>query len=69
MFVNSNEEDLEWLMKSKLPGAYKHAHRKNELAEDRYFKALYDLDKAEMKLEYTIGTYIYIRDMYIYIYV
>jgi hypothetical protein len=25
------------------------------LSEDRYFKALYELDKAEMKLEYTIG--------------
>lgn len=28
----------EWLMVSKKPGAYKYAHRKHEVAEDKYFK-------------------------------
>ena len=43
-FVNNSEEELEWLMVSKRPGAYKHAHKKNEAAEDRYYKALSDIN-------------------------
>ena len=46
-FVNNSEEELEWLMVSKKPGAYKHAHEKNCAAEDRYFKSLSDIETYE----------------------
>ncbi|RYH06033.1 hypothetical protein EON65_43385 [archaeon] len=41
-FVGGNTEELDWLMVSKRPGAYDYAHKKYTLAEDKYFKALYD---------------------------
>lgn len=50
-FVNNSDEELEWLMVSKKPGAYKYAHKKNSLAEDKYFKALYDIDKMERRFK------------------
>lgn len=46
-FVNNSEEELEWLMVSKKPGAYSHAHDKNSSAEDRYFKSLSDIETYE----------------------
>ena len=46
-FVNNSEEELEWLMVSKKPGAYKHANDKNCAAEDRYFKSLSDIETYE----------------------
>ena len=46
-FVNNSEEELEWLMVSKKPGAYNHAHDKNSSAEDRYFKSLSDIETYE----------------------
>ena len=51
-FVNNSEEELEWLMVSKRSGAYKHAHKKSEAAEDRYFKALSDIEIFDRQLKY-----------------
>lgn len=42
--MNNSEEELEWLMVSKRTGAFKHAHKKSEAAEDRYYKALSDIN-------------------------
>ena len=39
-------------MVSKRPGAYKHAHKKNQTAEDKYFKTLYDIDKLESRQQF-----------------
>lgn len=39
-------------MVSKRPGAYKHAHKKNQTAEDKYFKSLYDIDKLESRQQF-----------------
>lgn len=50
-FVNNSEEELEWLMISRRQGAYKHSHKKNEAAEDRYFKALSDIETYEYQHE------------------
>lgn len=30
--------------------AYRHAHRKVQIAEDQYYKSLYDIDLLERKL-------------------
>jgi len=38
-------------MIAKRPGAYKYAHKKNEIAEDKYFKALSDIDRLEIRLQ------------------
>ena len=56
-FVNNSEEELEWLMISKRSGAYKHAHKKSDTAEDKYFKALYEIELYESQLKYmtTVG--------------
>ena len=54
-FVNNSEEELEWLMVSKQSGAYKHAHKKNEASEDRYFKALSDIETFEGQLQDIVG--------------
>eukprot|EP00981_Chlorochromonas_danica_P012395 scaffold4877_cov171-Ochromonas_danica.AAC.10 len=43
-FVNNSDEELEWLMISKKAGAYSYAHRKHQVAEDKYFKSLYEID-------------------------
>eukprot|EP01038_Epipyxis_sp_PR26KG_P005253 gene5253-7301_t len=51
-FVNNSDEELEWLMIAKNPGAYKYASKKSQQAEDKYFKALYDIDLAEMKINF-----------------
>ena len=51
-FVNNSEEELEWLMISKRSGAYKHAHKKSDAAEDKYFKALYEIDFYENQIKY-----------------
>ena len=50
-FLGSSDEALEWLMLSKTGGveAYKHAKRKTQLAEDQYFKSLFDIDLLENK--------------------
>lgn len=55
-FFNNSGEELEWLMVSKRAGAYSYAHKKNEDAEDKYFKSLYDIDYCETKLRYFVGT-------------
>jgi hypothetical protein len=39
-------------MVSKRPGAYKHAHKKSQTAEDKYFKTLYDIDKLESRQQF-----------------
>lgn len=39
-------------MVSKRAGAYKHAHKKNQTAEDKYFKSLYDIDKLESRQQF-----------------
>lgn len=54
-FVNNSEEELEWLMISRRPGAYKHSHKKNEAAEDRYFKALSDIETYEYQHEQLVA--------------
>lgn len=54
-FVNNSDEELEWLMVSKRPGSYQYAHRKNELAEDKYFKSLYETEHFESKLHHFVG--------------
>ena len=51
-FVNNSEEELEWLMISKRSGAYKHAHKKSDAAEDKYFKALYEIDFYDNQIKY-----------------
>ena len=43
-------------MVSKRPGAYKFAHKKNGLAEDKYFKALFLIDKLENRLKCLQGS-------------
>jgi hypothetical protein len=50
-FLGSSDEALEWMMLSKTGGraAYTHAKRKTQLAEDQYFKALFDIDLLENK--------------------
>lgn len=50
-FLGSSDEALEWLMLSKTGGveAYKHATRKTQLAEDQYFKSLFEIDLLEAK--------------------
>lgn len=50
-FLSSSHEQLEWLMESKQGGAYKYAHRKNEKAEDQYFKSIVDIEVLETKLK------------------
>lgn len=54
-FFNNSDEDLEWLMVSKRAGAYSYAHKKNETAEDKYFKSLYEIDYYETKLKFFVG--------------
>jgi hypothetical protein len=54
-FVNNSEEELEWLMISRRQGAYKHSHKKNEAAEDRYFKALSDIETFEYQHEQLVA--------------
>jgi hypothetical protein len=54
-FVNNSDEELEWLMVSKKQGAYHYANRKNEQAEDKYFKSLYEIDFFESKIKYFVG--------------
>jgi hypothetical protein len=49
-FLNSSDEQLEWLMESKRGGAYKYAHNKNKKAEDQYFKSIVDIEVLEAKL-------------------
>jgi hypothetical protein len=39
-------------MVSKRAGAYKHAHKKNQTAEDKYFKSLYNIDKLESRQQF-----------------
>ena len=53
-FLGSSDEALEWLMLSKSGGleAYKHASRKANLAEDQYFKSLYDIDLLTTKKKF-----------------
>lgn len=43
-FVNNSDEELEWLMISKRPGAYTYAHKKHTVNEDKYFKCLFEID-------------------------
>jgi len=43
-YFNNNDEELEWTMVSRGKGAYHFAHKKYELAEDKYFKCLYEID-------------------------
>eukprot|EP01034_Spumella_vulgaris_P022760 gene22760-28919_t len=54
-FVGNSDEELEWMMVSKNPGAYRHAHRKNVLAEDRYYKSMHDTAKYQGQLKYVVG--------------
>ena len=60
-FINNADEELEWLMVSKKKGAFKYANKKNEDAEDRYFKALFDTDNLKNKLNVLIDDRIPIR--------
>lgn len=39
-------------MVSKRAGAYKYAHKKSEMAEDKYFKALHDIDRLEVRQQF-----------------
>lgn len=50
-FLSSSDEQLEWMMESRRGGAYKYAHRKNEKAEDQYFKSIVDIEVLETKLK------------------
>jgi hypothetical protein len=54
-FVNNSDEELEWLMVSKKQGAYNYASKKNDHAEDRYFRSLYEVDFYETKIKYFAG--------------
>jgi hypothetical protein len=54
-FVNNSDEELEWLMVSKKQGAYNYANKKNDQAEDRYFRSLYEVDFYETKIKYFAG--------------
>lgn len=57
-FLGSNNEALEWMMHAKAGGAeaYKHATRKHQIAEDQYFKSLYEIDVLEAKLRIMEGS-------------
>lgn len=46
-FLQGDEDELEWLMAAKQPGAYAVAHRRFCDFEDMYFKCLCDIDRAE----------------------
>jgi hypothetical protein len=50
-FFNNDDEEITWSMVSRNKGAYKHAHKKYERAEDRYFKSLYDITTVEEKIQ------------------
>jgi hypothetical protein len=56
-FLGSNDEALEWMMQAKSGGApaYKHASRKHQIAEDQYFKSLFEIDILEAKLKILSG--------------
>lgn len=54
-FVNNSDEELEWLMVSKKQGAYNYANKKNEQAEDRYFRSLFEVDFFESKIKFFAG--------------
>jgi GTP-binding nuclear protein Ran len=52
-FLSGEEDELEWLMVSKEAGAYKYAHNKLGEAEDKYYKALAEMENSEQKIEAT----------------
>jgi hypothetical protein len=55
-FVNNSSDELDWLMTSKKAGAYSHAHKKQCAAEDRYFRAMHEIDAAEAALKPLVGS-------------
>lgn len=50
-FLKGDEDELEWLMAAKQPGAYTLAHRRFSDFEDQYYKCLCDIDRAERLAE------------------
>lgn len=50
-FFNNNDEEIVWAMVSRKGGAYHHAHKKNQAAEDRYFQCMYDISMLDSKIE------------------
>lgn len=49
-FIKGGEDELEWLMVAKKPGAYKYAHKKFCTAEDKYYKSLTDIFEGDRKM-------------------
>lgn len=50
-FLKGEDDEIEWLMVSKEPGAYKYAHKKYNEAEDEYYRTLFLVSVGEANME------------------
>lgn len=54
-FANNSDEEVTWMMVSKKPGAYEYANKMKNSAEDKLYKATYEIDFYQNKLNHFSG--------------